>query len=108
MRHTVVFIVAIGVLAIAGTALPDVLSAPDRTGRTGDQKTMITIPQSLQTEHKAIHDALAEATQLPGPVGAAARELAAVVGPHFARENFGRLGDPKAPLLQLPSFNNSL
>jgi hypothetical protein len=48
---------------------------------------MITIPQSLQTEHKAIHDALAQATQIPGPVGAAARELAAVLGPHFTREN---------------------
>ena len=48
---------------------------------------MITIPQSLQTEHKAIHDALAEATQIPGPVGAAARELEAVLGPHFRREN---------------------
>ena len=48
---------------------------------------MITIPQSLQTEHQAIHDALAEATRIPGPVGAAARELAAVLGPHFTREN---------------------
>ena len=48
---------------------------------------MIAIPQSLQTEHKAIHDALAEATRVPGPVGAAARELAAVLGPHFRREN---------------------
>ena len=48
---------------------------------------MITIPQSLQTEHKAIHDALTEATRVPGPVGAAAKELAAVLHPHFAREN---------------------
>jgi len=48
---------------------------------------MITIPQSLQAEHKAIHDALAEATRVPGPVGAAARELAALLHPHFTREN---------------------
>jgi hypothetical protein len=48
---------------------------------------MITIPQSLQTEHKAIHDALAEATRVRGPVGAAARELAALLDPHFTREN---------------------
>jgi hemerythrin HHE cation binding domain-containing protein len=48
---------------------------------------MITIPQSLQTEHQAIHDVLAEATRMPGPVGAAAKELAAVLGPHFTREN---------------------
>jgi hypothetical protein len=48
---------------------------------------MITVPQSLQIEHTAIHDALSEATRVPGPVGAAARELAAVLGPHFTREN---------------------
>lgn len=48
---------------------------------------MITIPQSLQAEHEAIHDALAGATREPGPVGAAASELAAVLHPHFTREN---------------------
>lgn len=48
---------------------------------------MLTIPQSLQAEHKAIHDALTEATRSPGRVGAAARELAAVLGPHFKRED---------------------
>ena len=87
MRHSVVFVAAMGVLAIAATEFPDALSALGQTSRTGVQKTMITIPQSLQTEHKAIHDALAEATQVPGPVGAAARELAAVLGSHFTREN---------------------
>ena len=61
MRHTVVCIAAIGVFAIAAAEFPDALSAPGQTSRTGAQKTMITIPQSLQTEHKAIHDALAEA-----------------------------------------------
>jgi len=48
---------------------------------------MIPIPQSLQAEHKAIHDALVEATRVPGLVGAAARELAEVLHPHFTREN---------------------
>lgn len=48
---------------------------------------MITIPQSLQQEHKAIHEALTEATRSPGPVGAAARELAAVLAPHVKRED---------------------
>lgn len=87
MRHTAVFMAAIGVLAIAAIELPDAVSAPGHTSRTGAQKTMITIPQSLQTEHKAIHEALEEATRVPGAVGAAARELAAVLGPHFTREN---------------------
>jgi hypothetical protein len=48
---------------------------------------MVTIPQSLQAEHHEIHEALAEATRAPGRVGAAAKELAAVLDPHFQREN---------------------
>ena len=87
MRHIVVLIAAIGVLAIAATEFTGALSAPGQTTRTGAQKAMITIPQSLQTEHTAIHEALAKATRAPGPVGAAAQELAAVLGPHFTREN---------------------
>lgn len=48
---------------------------------------MIAIPQSIQAEHKAIHTALTEATRAPGRVGIVARELAAVLGPHFTRED---------------------
>lgn len=48
---------------------------------------MLTIPQSLQSEHEEIHEALVEATRAPGRVGAAAKELAAVLDPHFEREN---------------------
>ena len=48
---------------------------------------MIAIPQSLQTEHEEIHQALVDATRAPGLVGAAAKELAAVLHPHFEREN---------------------
>jgi hypothetical protein len=44
------------------------------------------VPGSIRTEHLEIHDHLVELTQAPGAVGAAARELAAVLGPHFARE----------------------
>lgn len=46
----------------------------------------VTIPSSIQREHKKIHDALMAATKANGRVGAAARELAAVLGPHFERE----------------------
>ena len=48
---------------------------------------MITIPHSLQAEHEEIHEALVAATRAPGRVGAAAKELAAVLDPHFEREN---------------------
>jgi hypothetical protein len=48
---------------------------------------VIAIPRSLQAEHEAIHKALVEATRAPGQVGGAAKELAAVLDPHFEREN---------------------
>jgi iron-sulfur cluster repair protein YtfE (RIC family) len=46
----------------------------------------IQIPASIRAEHEAIHSALVEATQAPGRVGVAAKELAAVLHPHFVRE----------------------
>lgn len=84
MQHTVCVIVVISVLAAAA---PSRATTPEQTRETGGHRAMITIPQSLQAEHKAIHDALTEATKAPGRVGAAARELAAVLGPHFKRED---------------------
>ena len=47
----------------------------------------IAIPASLEAEHHEIHAELVKATTIAGPVGAAAKELAAVLDPHFAREN---------------------
>jgi hypothetical protein len=46
----------------------------------------IEIPKSLQIEHQAIHSALAAATKVTGVIGAAARELAEILHPHFERE----------------------
>ncbi len=46
----------------------------------------IAIPESVAAEHAEIHAALVEATHAPGAVGVAARELAAVLHPHFVRE----------------------
>ena len=48
--------------------------------------SLIQIPESIRVEHKAIHEELVRATKVPGPVGAAARELAEVLHPHFVRE----------------------
>lgn len=48
--------------------------------------SQIEIPKSVRAEHEAIHAALVEATQAPGRVGAAARELAEILHPHFVRE----------------------
>ena len=49
-------------------------------------KTQITIPASIQAEHEEIHAELVTATKAAGPVGEAARALAAVLHPHFVRE----------------------
>ena len=80
-------IASIGLLVVAVPTSPSAFTAPDQAGRAGVQKPMITIPESLQHEHEEIHEALSEATRVPGRVGAAAKELAAVLDPHFEREN---------------------
>jgi hypothetical protein len=66
---------------------PDAVGRLSEAGRAGAQKSAITMPQSLQTEHEELHQALLAATRDPGRVGAAAKELAAVLDPHFEREN---------------------
>jgi hypothetical protein len=76
------FLVALGALAMtsAGPRLPDQAKPP------GEHSAVHGIPSSVAREHKKIHDALTTATKAPGRVGAAARELAGVLGPHFERE----------------------
>jgi hypothetical protein len=60
------------------------------------------IPQSMQEEHEGIHVALVAATEVPGPVGEAARELAEILHPHFVREEQIALPPPSLlePLAQ--------
>ena len=43
-------------------------------------------PESIRQEHQEIHAALERAAREPGEVGAAARDLHGVLGPHFRRE----------------------
>ena len=47
----------------------------------------MNIPASVRLEHEALHRELAEATRAPGRVGEAARTLAAIMHPHFLRED---------------------
>ena len=44
------------------------------------------IPKALKAEHKELHDELVKLTALPGGVGEAARQVAALLHPHFVRE----------------------
>jgi hypothetical protein len=74
------------VLAIAVLASPLMLDAVQHAPAAKTQKFSVNIPESLRTEHAAVHSALVEATKAPGRVGEAARELAKVLHPHFERE----------------------
>jgi hypothetical protein len=50
------------------------------------RRDKIQIPEAMRLEHAEIHNRLVEATKMPGQVGEAARELMAVLDPHFVRE----------------------
>lgn len=56
------------------------------------------IPRPLRVEHEALHQQLAAATKLEGDLGAAAREVARLLHPHFEREEAFAL----PPLALLP------
>jgi hypothetical protein len=44
------------------------------------------IPQPLKSEHDELHAVLVEATKAPGATGAAAKNVAALLHPHFVKE----------------------
>jgi iron-sulfur cluster repair protein YtfE (RIC family) len=80
-------------LAIATAFLVFALSAPTpahaqpaKHAKPHRHDSKIQIPEAMRLEHMEIHAALVSATKLPGQVGEAARKLAAVLDPHFARE----------------------
>lgn len=78
---------ALGLLVITQPASPSAARAAEQTGHSGVHAAALQIPHSLQAEHEEIHAMLEAATRAPGRVGVAAKELAAVLGPHFEREN---------------------
>ncbi|HET7551526.1 MAG TPA: hemerythrin domain-containing protein [Gemmatimonadaceae bacterium] len=80
-----------GILALVLPVLVSMFSrsvyAQDHAHEQGDMhKSEIRIPASIKVEHGEIHEALVRATEAPGEVGKAARDLAAVLHPHFVRE----------------------
>lgn len=62
------------------------LGEHQHVGEAQMQNSQIRIPESMQAEHTEIHSELVRATSLPGQTGVAARALAAVLDPHFKRE----------------------
>ena len=73
-------------LITAGLVLPATRAAQVTHRETSPQASQIRIPEAMRVEHAEIHNELVRATKVPGRVGAAARELAAVLHPHFERE----------------------
>lgn len=75
-------VAAVAVMAVAKPATAQ--HAHDAHAAT---QTGLQIPEPMRIEHEEIHGQLEAATRAPGDVGAAARELVAVLAPHFEREN---------------------
>jgi hypothetical protein len=76
----IVAVLSAAALATSGAA------DPGRPAAAAADTARFAIPESMRSEHEEIHGALIRATQVAGPVGVAARELAAVLHPHFVRE----------------------
>jgi iron-sulfur cluster repair protein YtfE (RIC family) len=86
MRHGLFLTASIAIFAIVVLTVPHFTATQSRVMETTMTTSTIQIPTSVQAEHEAIHAALVEATQAPGRVGTAAKDLAAVLHPHFVRE----------------------
>jgi hypothetical protein len=70
-------------------ALSLVLPAAGQTPKTeahAHASSKFPIPEAIRAEHAEIHEQLVAATKASGEVGEAARKLAAVLDPHFQRE----------------------
>ncbi len=70
---------AIATLLVAGTV-------PARTQAKPGTTVQLEVPRSVRAEHEMMHETLLEATKAPGRVGTAARAVAAVLEPHYVRE----------------------
>jgi hypothetical protein len=79
-------VMAIGAFATAGWAIPRASGSDAGGARQHPEATGLRPPESIQAEHAEIHEALVALTRAPGVVGAAAKELAAALEPHFKRE----------------------
>ena len=80
--------IALALIATSLIALTTPRTAAAQAGGHAEaaHAAQVQIPASMRAEHEEIHAELVRATKAPGRVGAAARELAAVLHPHFVRE----------------------
>jgi hypothetical protein len=79
---------AIGLLTALAAITPLAAAAKTPAGATAApaHSTLLQTPEAIHDEHLEIHATLQRAIREPGRLGAAARELSAVLDPHFRRE----------------------
>ena len=82
----VFFAIAVALLVITLSAPMAVHAQTSKHSEAHGHDSKIQIPEAMRLEHMEIHDGLVRATKMPGQVGEAARKLAAVMDPHFVRE----------------------
>jgi len=78
--------IAVALLVITLSAPTAVHAQTSKHSEPHRHDSKIQIPEAMRLEHMEIHDGLVRATKMPGQVGDAARKLAAVLDPHFVRE----------------------
>lgn len=83
-RSRAIVLAATTSLALAGRAAAQEHAHAHAAADTA--AALFRIPESMRAEHSEIHDELERAASAPGRVGATARALAAVLQPHFVRE----------------------
>jgi hypothetical protein len=76
----------IGIVIAAIAVMPIIPVAQTSAGAAPSGAALVQTPEAIHNEHAEIHSVLQRATQEPGQLGAAARGLAAVLEPHFRRE----------------------
>lgn len=76
----------VGALVVAVVVTDHRLEAQHARKGADAGQGLLQIPASVRAEHQEIHQALVATTRASGEVGAAARALAAVLDPHFVRE----------------------
>jgi hypothetical protein len=87
MRLIILFTVALFQNYVAVKAQSQKQSIHGKAAASTNKSIMkFEIPSSLKEEHKELHETLAKYTELPGKTGAAAREVAKLLHPHFIKE----------------------
>ena len=77
---------AVAAVLLSAAAAPAQVHPHPAEGKVRTTAPSIQIPAAMKAEHAELHAALGTATRAPGAVGEAARAVAAVLHPHFQRE----------------------